>query len=764
LSDDAQELNTALVDLQRYLQDQIPPLNAMDAVQTLMLHPPELLMKQISYFSIEQGRIQGASMADCLFHALKKVHMISTLKLIDHALLERYLNTVIPLALAACPPEDRATLQTNLGTLRDSLQFVTPVSAVHLGGQTEHPKPKTGVLSDVAAKTARRFSLVIDRLMKKAGGGAAEPVANPDVPAAAQIQPMAQLAAMAAENSTSEEELNQYVDSLKPLSGGKPASDIISVLAASVPGWEIVAPEGAMSSKSIEAMHKVMSLTRDSTKSGARFRELVMAAIGQFNDGSVGAAASILDLAATVAEEKKIDANTLDRIYSDALDSVSSEQLKKYTENKTRHAILRKFLGFFPKLRKETLFADLRGEERPERRRAVLALLEAYGGEGRIAALEELEKELNRPAEEADTYYLRNLIYLLHRIGRDPDTPAEKELELLTRSSAIGQSIYVIKEAVLPLGQLKNDAAVKLLTMRLAEFEALLLRSKDKQSYPVDEVMKLLDRITATLAKIGTPAALLTVARHGMKANPLLGDTRARLASLSQYDLSFDEQTVNVIVKAIRDDLPSGKLLGRFIAKKQAPPLKLIEALSSTRSEMVENLLAEIAENFATEDAGRVAQAALQNVASGGTAPATGREAATLTGDLQFFGLPALMQSLADTQATGIVTLSGKQGGQTAGKLLFVNGQFGDAQAGQLRGADAVYQMLERPVVGTFSFVAMPAENVKVRNEPISTMSVLLEGIRRFDEFKQAAMMVPDDAVLKATGAKPTPAEDEDDP
>ena len=112
MSDDAQELNTALFDLQRYLLDQIPPLNAMDAVQILMVHPPDLLMKQVNAFAMEQGRIQGASIADCLFHALKKVHMISTLKLIDHASLERYLNTVIPLALATCPPGDRATLET----------------------------------------------------------------------------------------------------------------------------------------------------------------------------------------------------------------------------------------------------------------------------------------------------------------------------------------------------------------------------------------------------------------------------------------------------------------------------------------------------------------------------------------------------------------------------------------------------------------------------------------------------------------------------
>jgi hypothetical protein len=43
-------------------------------------------------------------------------------------------------------------------------------------------------------------------------------------------------------------------------------------------------------------------------------------------------------------------------------------------------------------------------------------------------------------------------------------------------------------------------------------------------------------------------------------------------------------------------------------------------------------------------------------------------------------------------------------------------------------------------------------------------MPLLMEGIRRYDEFNQACTMVPDDIVLKATAIKPTPHEDESDP
>lgn len=421
--------------------------------------------------------------------------------------------------------------------------------------------------------------------------------------------------------------------------------------------------------------------------------------------------------------------------------------------------MLRRALSYFPTLTRESLFEQLRGEQRPERRRSLLGLLEAYGREARASALVELETELNRPPAECDTYYLRNVIYLLHRIPREPDEDGAKELELLTKSTARGQNIYVIKEAVIPLGHLKSEAAAKCLTMRLAEFEAMLLR-KDASLYPADEMQKVLDRITAALGRIATPAALLTIARHGMKPNALLGDTRGRLTTLSQHDLSFDEQTVDVLLGAIRDDLPT-KVLGRILARNP-PPLKLIEALSGTRAEKVDTLFTEIAEKFSEHEVGRAAAAALLKISGGAGAAATSKPGATLTGDLDFFGLPSLMQSLGDQQATGIVTLVARATGQTAGKLLFAGGKFVDAQAGHLRGCEAIYQLLERPVTGTFSFV--PSSTPPKAKELMDIMGLLFEGIRRHDELRQMLIFVPDDLTLRPTpGTKPSPDPEETD-
>src|SRR5207248_8803063 len=195
--------------------------------------------------------------------------------------------------------------------------------------------------------------------------------------------------------------------------------------------------------------------------------------------------------------EKKLDAAAVDHVRAEAVESINAAQLRKYAENKGRHAALRLVLGFFPTIRLEELFRRLRGEEKAERRRSIIGYVEAWGAVGRDAAVEELGRELERL--DVDTYYLRNLIYLLHRVQRATDVSVPRELELLTQASARGQNIYVIKEAATALGQIALENSVKLLTLRLAEFEAMLLRG-DSGDYPAAEVQKLLDRVAGALA------------------------------------------------------------------------------------------------------------------------------------------------------------------------------------------------------------------------------------------------------------------------
>ena len=749
------ELRTALTDLHRYLLDQIPPLTAVDAIETLMTQPPEHLIRAIQSWAIEQGRQQDVTQADLLFHALRKVYFTAVLKLIDDSALDNYLDDVIPLALKACPADERDALRASLVHLRDSITVdgsgVVPIAST--GARAKTVEKSREAAAAPMSGPAKRLSMIFERIASRLPfvGGARDSAA-PD--------PSSHLLTLAATTSKSEAELTEYLKKLEKVTGRVDPERIFHALAAAVPQWDIVVPPTVKGPAAIEAMEKIITLSpaADSVK---RYRELVAEAVEQFNSGAIGSAVAMLDVAARAVIDRKIDRSTVERVQEASVDSIQPEQLRKYAENKTKHPMLRKALAHFPALTTEGLFEQLRGESRPERRRSILGLLEAYGSDARKGALVELDSELKHRVEDVDTYYLRNVIYLLHRIPRESEESVDQELDLLNKASARRQNIYVVKEAIVAIGMIKTEAAVRLLTTRLAEFEAMLLR-KDISLYPMDEMQKTIDRICGALGRIATPAALLTIARHGMKPNPLLGDTRGRLSALAQHDLSFDDQTVDILMKAIRDDLPT-KILGRVIASRQPPPLRLIEALSSTRAERVEVLFAEIAEKYPDLDVGRAAAAALANL----TTPTTSRQtpsAATLTGDLEFFGLPSLLQSLADQQATGIVTLTGRPSNATAGKILFIEGKFSDAQVAHLRGVEALFQLLELPVSGTFAFVPQPLSNVKSKTQPLDVMGLLFEGIRRHDELRQMMIFVPDDLSLKATSVKPTMDPEETDP
>lgn len=741
----------ALAMFQRYLQEEVPPAAASYALATLMAQPPDVLMQQVATWTAEQSQARSVAPRDLLLLALKKIYITGELNLLDREAVANYLDRVTGVALRLCPDADRDQLRSDLSSMRMSRatsaslqQTVAPARMPTLSG--------VPALSDGEAQAAKQYSLIFDRLTReREEAGAKGATADP--------QAIAQLLAMAATRSQNAQQLNQYLDQLRPLAGGG-EGNVFVILGGAMPSWDVanLLPGMAKPPSQVGAMERIIDLAESPEVAMKRFRELVSAAVEKFNQGALGAALWMLDVAEDSIPEKKLEIAAVDQFRIEAVEMISAVQLRKYAENKTKHAAVKIVLEFFPTLHLQTLFRNLRGEERAERRRTFLGFIEAYGVIGRDAALDELERELQHPA--LDTYYLRNLIYLLHRIARESQETIGREFEALTKASEPGQLIYVIKEAATALGLIKTDAAVKLLTTRLAQFEATLLRN-DTSVYPAGEMQKLLDRIISALARIGTSSALLTIARHGMKANPPLGDTRARLAALAQYDLSFDESTVNVLLKALRDEIP-GKLLGRLLPKKQDSTVRLMEALSGTRSDETEDIFRDIARRFPDHDVGRAAAQVLAKW-SPEEAVVRAETSATLTGELEFFGLPSVIQSLGEMRATGMLTITNKQKLAVA-KMVFTEGRFLNAQMGHIRGDEALYQALERPVSGAFAFVPYPPEKVGSDLVPREIMGLLLEGMRRNDELQRYIALVPDDMILTKTNVKPMPHEEENDP
>ena len=745
------QIEGALVELQRYLQNEIAPDAGAGAVALLMAQPPEVVMQHVGNWSIEEAGKHSAPISDILVHALKKIYIMGELNLLDREAIANYLDRITGIAIRICATdEERAHLRSKLTAMRVSkttvatpIQFALPVLAP--------PPPPPSLVDEEDAQAAKRLSLILERLGSSPRNDSAQPAAPADP------QAIAQMLTMAAASSKNGQQLNDYMEQIRPLAGAA-GGNVFVILGGAMPSWDIPQLPGTQKAPSqIGAMERIIDLA-DPAATMDRFRELVHAAVEKLNDGSLPATLWMLDVAQNTITEKNLEVLTVNQICADSADRISSVQLRKYVENKRQHAALRIALDFFPTLSMESLFRQLRGEMRAERRRWLLGHIEAHHEAGRAFALNELEAELVR--NDVDTYYLRNTIYLLHRIPHEDDQDLERETAALERASARGQNIYVIKEAATALGRIKTDASLIALTTRLAEFEVILLRG-DTSMYPAAEMQKLLDRIVGSIARIGTPAALLTVARHGMKANPVLGDTRARLAGLSQHDLSFEEGAVEVLLKALRSEIP-GKLLGRLLPKKQDGTVQLIEALSGTRSDAAEDLFRDIAHRFPQEEIGRAAAKALE-MRSAAENPAPNQPAATLAGELEFFGLPSVVQSLAEMRATGMVTLSTKTGQPIAG-LAFVEGKFLNAQKGPLRGVEAFYEILERPLAGKFSFVPHPLEKMKSNLQPQEIIGLLLEGVRRHDELQQLTALIPDTLKLAKGNIKPTPHDSETDP
>jgi hypothetical protein len=128
------------------------------------------------------------------------------------------------------------------------------------------------------------------------------------------------------------------------------------------------------------------------------------------------------------------------------------------------------------------------------------------------------------------------------------------------------------------------------------------------------------------------------------------------------------------------------------------------------------------------------------------------------------FGLPTVLQNLADSRVTGTLTLLGSRG-ESVATLIIEHGRIASARRGPLSGTEAVYQLLERPFAGTFAFTHRAGASPSRPANPVgfAVTEAVLEGMCRHDELRRAALLVPDDASLEATGRPPTAVPGEND-
>ena len=106
-----------------------------------------------------------------------------------------------------------------------------------------------------------------------------------------------------------------------------------------------------------------------------------------------------------------------------------------------------------------------------------------------------------------------------------------------------------------------------------------------------------------------------------------------------------------------------------------------------------------------------------------------------LQGNLRFFDLATVIQTLITAQQTGTLTVTQDEGGQRLADLFFYKGNVARARFRQLSGDDAVFQLFQSPPEGDFSFAGKPVGQEDVQSDvTLPAFSLLMESVRMQDE------------------------------
>lgn len=759
------EVRTALFELQRYLSDQVPPLIFADAMSTLLRYPTEPAMHEIHAWISAQGRRIGTDvpLSDYLYHAVKKLHLVGEFNLVGKVKLKEYLDDLEEKALELCPEEDREMLKTNFSMLGEiPTTLAAPVEVLHRQAGTEGRLASLRSDADDAAPSLRRFSLLLDRLQLPAGSGAIGFVPNREQILSQALTAAVGMARSGAELQDSLEGVRQYGIDADP---GKS----FRLLSQSLPTWAVPMnsiPAGdewpdSAAPDPIVAMKRIVSMADDPLEAARRYRQLVEAAVQWFNEGSLGRAVTMLDIAKRLEEEKSIEPGTSASVRATGHEGLEQEKLRAYSETKDAHGLLKKVLDFFTPLTIEGLLDEVAIEQRRERRRAILALLEVHGEQARAHALERLnEFAAERTLEGDKVYFVRNLLYVLNRVTPGAKEDVEKQIDLIAGFTATRYPFLVLKESIAALGLTKHERAVRILTRRVAEVESLLSKPPGGGGMPAVQLKQVLDRVVQALSRCPGSDAVRAIVDHGLKGNEQFGDTYARLANLASRDLSTEPDSLERLISAVRNELPK-KVFGFSMQKNKPRMSKVIEALAATPSPEVYELLDEIRTAFPDQEYSKAAELVLANFGSLKAGADSQQNAPALSGDLEIFGLPNLLESLAASGATGVLSILDRNGKQlaTAG---FTVGRIVSCHFGLLRGREAIFALFEEANPGTFVFMArsaVPAED----GLSSDVQPLIFEAVRRYDELREARLIVPETVALAATGSKPVPHPDETD-
>jgi CRP-like cAMP-binding protein len=124
-----------------------------------------------------------------------------------------------------------------------------------------------------------------------------------------------------------------------------------------------------------------------------------------------------------------------------------------------------------------------------------------------------------------------------------------------------------------------------------------------------------------------------------------------------------------------------------------------------------------------------------------------------LQGNLRFFDLATVMQTLIGSQQTGVLVVTRDK--HKVAEIFFLRGNIARAKYRQLVGDDAVYQLFQSPAEGEFSFTGREVEEGEIESEiTMPAISLLMESVRLQDELPVLRQKLPDaDRVFRQKAA-----------
>ena len=121
------------------------------------------------------------------------------------------------------------------------------------------------------------------------------------------------------------------------------------------------------------------------------------------------------------------------------------------------------------------------------------------------------------------------------------------------------------------------------------------------------------------------------------------------------------------------------------------------------------------------------------------------RGAKQLQGNLRFFDLATVIQTLIGSHQTGNLVVSQEGGKQKVAEIFFFKGNIAKARVRHLSGDDAVYQLFQAPLEGEFSFTGRNVPDEEVQTDvTMPAISLLMESVRLQDELPLLQERVPD--------------------